>query len=105
MFGWCTEREDFRLFRLNRMDSVQETDHGFACRNVPMPDLSNEKLFPGGIRVKALFTADYTDMDNLIAWLLTFGAKTEVPEATKGRNSIRRTAIDPENTIKGADNL
>ena len=38
------------------MDCVVETDCGFLCREVPMPDLSNEKIFPGGINVKALFT-------------------------------------------------
>lgn len=84
-----------------------------------MPDLLNEKIFPGGIRVKALFTpdmkwrlveefglhcftetdegrllftADYTDMDNLVAWLLTFGAKAEVLEPVEARNIIRRNA-------------
>ena len=84
-----------------------------------MPDLLNEKIFPGGIRVKALFTpdmkwrlveefglhcftetdegrllftADYTDMENLVAWLLTFGAKAEVLEPVEARNIIRRNA-------------
>ena len=56
VWGWCLERKDYRLFKLNRMDCVVETDRGFLCRDVPMPDLSNEKIFPGGIKVKALFT-------------------------------------------------
>ena len=80
-----------------------------------MPDLSNEKIFPGGIKVKALFesdqkwrlveefgsscftenadgrllfTADYTDMENLITWLLTFGDKAEVLEPKEAREKI-----------------
>ena len=84
-----------------------------------MPDLSNEKIFPGGIRVKAffapdmkwrlvekfsprcfteaddgrlLFMADYTDMDNLVSWLLTLGVKAEVPEPEEVRNRIRKIA-------------
>ena len=48
--GWCLERKDYRLFKLNRMDCVVETDRGFLRRDVPMPDLSNEKIFPGGIK-------------------------------------------------------
>ena len=56
VWGWCLERKDYRLFKLNRMDCVVETDRGFLCRDVPMPDLSNEKIFPGGIKVKAFFT-------------------------------------------------
>ena len=97
------------------MDGVAETDKDFACRNVPMPDLSDERIFPGGIKVKALFTsdmkwrlveefgpycfteaedgrllfsADYTDMDNLVTWLMTFGAKAEVLEAVEAREII-----------------
>lgn len=119
VWGWCTTREDFRLFKLNRMDRVAETDRIFVCRDVPMPDLSNEKIFPGGIKVKALFspevkwrlieefgpnsftdtddgkllfTADYTDMENLVSWLLTFGDKAEILEPVEARNVIRRNA-------------
>ena len=119
VWGWCLERKDYRLFKLNRMDCVVETDCGFLCREVPMPDLSNEKIFPGGINVKALFTpnmkwrlveefgpncftetddgrllfsADYTDMDNLVTWLMTFGAKVEVLEPEEVRDIIRRNA-------------
>ena len=113
--------DDFRLFKLNRMDGVKETDRSFECRNVPMPDLSNGKVFPGGISVKALFepdmkwrlveefgphcftdandgrllfTADYTDMDNLVSWILTFGAKAEVLEPAEARDRIRKIAGD-----------
>ena len=119
VWGWCLERKDYRLFKLNRMDCVVETDHGFLRRDVPMPDLSNEKIFPGGIKVKALFTpnmkwrlveefgpncftetddgrllfsADYTDMENLVTWLMTFGAKVEVLEPEEVRDIICRNA-------------
>ena len=127
VWGWCSARDDFRLFKLNRMDGVRETGRSFDCRNVPLPDLSNEKLFPGGIRVKALFApdmkwrlveefgprcftvaddgrllfmADYTDMDNLISWLLTFGAKAEVLEPEEARNRIRKIAGELEKTYR-----
>ena len=119
VWGWCTSRKDYRLFKLNRMDRVAETEKEFACRNAPMPDLSNEKIFPGGIKVKALFspdmkwrlveefgpdciteaddgrllfTADHTDMENLVTWLMTFGAKAEVLEPEEARDIIRRNA-------------
>ena len=40
------------------LDCVVETDRGFLRRDVPMPDWSNEKIFPGG-KVKALFSRLY----------------------------------------------
>ena len=43
------------MFKLNRMDGVQKAEKIFECRDATMPDLSNEKIFPGGIKVKALF--------------------------------------------------
>ena len=79
----------------------------YKPRKVPLPDLKNERIFPGGIRVKAvfepeckwrlveefgldcfeeqkdgrlLFHADYTDKDNLISWLLTFGDRAKLLE-------------------------
>lgn len=115
VWGWCLEREDFRLFKLNRMDKVAMSDKEFICRKVPMPDLSNERIFPGGIRVKALFapevkwrlveefgshcftveedgrllfTADYTDMENLVKWILSFGEKAEVLEPEEVRERL-----------------
>ena len=115
VWAWCRKRKDFRLFKLNRMDQVSVSDKTFVCREVPMPDLSNEKIFPGGIRVKALFDpdvkwrlveefgphcftetddgrllfqADYTDMENLLTWILTFGEKAEVLEPMEVRERI-----------------
>jgi predicted DNA-binding transcriptional regulator YafY len=109
------------------MDDVTETNRRFDCRSVPLPDLSNEKIFPGGISVKALFapdmkwrlveefgphcfteagdgqlffTADYTDMDNLVSWLLTFGAKAEVLEPPEVRDRIRYIAETLEKTYR-----
>ena len=54
VWGWCTEREDFRLFKLNRMIGILETDMEFICREVTPPKLDDEKIFPGEVKVKAL---------------------------------------------------
>ena len=119
LWGWCRDRKDFRLFKLNRMDSVQETEERFECREAPIPELSNEKIFLGKIKVKALFetdqkwrliedfgpecvvesddgrllfTADHTDMESLITWLMTFGDKAEVLEPEEAREAIAQMA-------------
>ena len=97
------------------MDGLQLTGSGFEKRPAPLPDLSTQHIFPGGIRVKALFTpdcswrlaeefgrdyyapqpdgrllfqADYTDKEGLISWLLTFGEKAELLEPTEIRREL-----------------
>ncbi len=120
VWGWCKKREDFRLFKLNRMDHLQVSERMFANRQAPMPDLSNERIFSGGIKVKALFDpeckwrlveefgsgsfqeqgdgrllfqADYTDKENLITWLLSFRDKAELLEPKEIREEMR-TSIE-----------
>ena len=115
VYGWCLTRKDYRLFKLNRMDNVLMSDKGFECRNVPLPDMSTELMYPRNIKVKALFdpdtkwrlveefgkdcysetkdgkilfTADYADMDNLVSWMLTFGDKVEVLEPQEVREQL-----------------
>lgn len=119
VWGWCKKRKEFRLFKLNRMDEVKKSAKTFEVRNVSLPDLSNEKIFTGGIKVKALFDPeakwrlieefgpdcfeetedgkllfkdDYSDMDNLISWLLTFGDKAEVIEPEEARTRMLEIA-------------
>lgn len=116
VWGWCSQRKDFRLFKLNRMEEVQLTGSRFEKRRTPMPDLQNERIFPGGIQVKAvfepgckwrlveefgtgcfkeledgklLFQADYTDKENLITWIMSFRDKAEVLEPGWIREEIR----------------
>lgn len=120
VWGFCKMKEDFRLFKLNRMDKTQITERVFIKRRVPMPDLDNEKIFPGGIKVKALFEAeckwrlveefgtacfqeteegkllflaDYTSREELLTWLLTFKDKVELLEPVYLRNKIRDSAL------------
>lgn len=106
------------MFKLNRMEGLKKTEEKFLPRQVPMPDLSNERIFPANIRVKALFEADakwrlveefgprcfreqkdgrllfemdYTDEDSLVGWLLTFGEKAEVLEPPAVRERLLKT--------------
>lgn len=116
VWGWCVKRRDYRLFKLNRMDQVKISGQEFLKRQTPIPDLSDERIFPGGIKVKALFEqdckwrlveefgvesfrvqqdgrlyfqADYTNKENLITWLLSFREKVELLEPEEIREEIR----------------
>ena len=120
VWGWCKTREDFRLFKLNRMDKVTMVEAFVPERDIPMPDLSNERIFPGGISVKALFDpdckwrlveefgpdcftvqedglllfqADYTDKENLITWLLSFRDKATLLEPEEIREELRQSIL------------
>lgn len=115
VWGFCKSRRDFRLFKLNRMDMPKLSETTFSKRPVPLPDLKDEQIFPGGIRVKALFDAsckwrlveefgtgcfselpdgrllfhaDYTNKENLITWLLTFRDKAELLEPAELREEL-----------------
>ena len=119
VYGWCLKRKDYRLFKLNRMDKVMESQQNFTCRNVPVPDLTSELAFPRNIVLKALFDSDmkwrlveefgpecyeiqkdgrllliqdYSDMNDLTMWMLTFGEKVEVIEPTEVRERLKGIA-------------
>ena len=116
LWGWCKQKKEFRLFKLNRMDQVHMNGIRFEKRKAPLPDLSNETVFPGGIQVKAvfepeckwklveefgtgcftemengklLFQAEYTRREHLISWLMGFGDKAEVLEPLDVREEIK----------------
>ena len=116
VWGWCESREDFRMFKLNRMEELCVSEEIFTGRKVPMPDLSNERIFPGGIQVEALFEAsckwrlveefgqncfeeqedgrllfhaDYTSAENLLSWLLTFGDQVELKSPKELRGEMK----------------
>ena len=102
VYGWCRKRKDFRLFKLNRMDNVQVSTKDFELRNVPLPDMSADLLYPRNIKVKgekmkSLFEEYYSDMDNLVSWMLTFGDKVEVLEPEEVRERLKAMA---DNMIK-----
>ncbi|RKM55480.1 YafY family transcriptional regulator [Butyrivibrio sp. X503] len=127
VYGWCRKRKDYRLFKLNRMDMLKDTGKDFVCRNAPLPDLETENIYPMEIKVKALFTpdvkwrlveefgpgcyqetkdgkllftADYTDADYFIGWIMTFGDKAEVLEPEDVRKRIREIVTAMTKTYK-----
>lgn len=116
VWGWCCLREDFRLFKLNRMEKLKLCEESFEKQKAELPDLDDDRIFPGEIQVKAifdadckwklveeyglgcfeeqedgrlLFHADYTNKENLISWLLAFGHKVRLLEPQEIREEMR----------------
>ncbi|RKI38929.1 YafY family transcriptional regulator [bacterium D16-51] len=116
VWGWCKKREDFRLFKLNRMEEVCVKGNTYEGRECPLPDLTDVKVFPGGIELKALFKpeckwrlveeygpwcyteqedgrlffqSDYANKDYLLGWLFSFRDGVEVLEPEEIREEMR----------------
>lgn len=117
VWGWCKLRKDFRMFKLNRMVEITQTGEMVENREIPIPDLSTERVFVGDIKVKAVFDAsmkwrlieefgpksfqtqpdgtllfehEYKDKEGLIAWILTCRDKATVLEPASVREELRR---------------
>lgn len=116
VWGWCKMREDFRLFKLNRMEEINANGHTYGGRECPLPDLRDVKVFPGGIEIKALFQpeckwklveeygpwcyveqedgrllfqSNYANKDYLFEWLFSFRDKVEIIEPEEIRREMK----------------
>ena len=112
VYGYCLLRKAFRMFKLNRMDKITCETVFEKGRTVPMPDLSNENMFPATTRVKAIFDSsmkwhlieefgvdsfsvqsdgsllfenEYSDEESLLSWMLSCRDKVTViwPESIR----------------------
>ena len=123
VWGWCQTREDFRLFKLNRMTDLI-ADEPFEPRSAPLPDLEPERVFPVNYQVTVLFapscrwrlveeygadrftaepdgrlrfTGGFPDTDSVLSWVLTFGDKAELlePEELRAQlSALTKTLAD-----------
>ena len=121
VYGYCLRRNDFRLFKLNRMTKIAHVRNFVKRGDVPMPDLSNERVFPSKGKVKAIFDAsmkwhlieeygiesftelsdgkllfehEYADDDGLLSWMLSMRDKVTVIEPETIRQKLFHIATD-----------
>lgn len=114
VWGWCQSRQDFRLFKLNRMTELASGEP-FEPRPAPLPDLEPERIFPARYQVTVLFeascrwrlveeygvdrftvepdgklrfTGGFPDADSVLRWVLTFGDKAELLEPKELRKLL-----------------
>lgn len=114
VWGWCQTREDFRLFKLNRMTGLTAGE-AFVPRAAPLPDLAPDRVFPANYQVTVLFDpacrwrlveeygADsftvepdgrlrfhhsFPDADSVLSWVLTFGEGAELTEPAQLRDRL-----------------
>ena len=128
VYGYCLMRNDFRMFKLNRMDSIMHAASYEGNREVPMPDLSNEKVFPAKDRVKALFDPsmkwqlveeygvdsfteqddgsllfehEYADDEGLLSWMLSCRDKVTVLEPERIREKLYQITSEISKKYEG----
>lgn len=115
LFGFCLERQDWRLFKLNRLWNLSVSDEQFTIREIPPEkrdfnsNLTDENklfaLFDKSIKyllieeygLGSFFEADeglyfevgYTNRNYMIGWLLSFGDKVKVLEPSDIANEIQ----------------
>ncbi|WP_125144424.1 helix-turn-helix transcriptional regulator [Clostridium transplantifaecale] len=115
LWGYCCEKQDYRLFKLNRMTDLKATEEQYEPRQIPVPDLSAERVYPLGIDVEAVFEPDmkwrlveefgmesfveqedgrlkfsfgFADKENLFGWLLSFGDRVELTKPVELRREL-----------------
>ncbi len=120
VYGYCSLKGDFRLFKLSRMVDLVHAGDFEKRKEIPMPNLSREKIYPRG-HLKAVFDAsmkwhlieefgmdsfselpdgkllfdyDCADDDGLLAWLLSMRDKVTVLEPESIRKKLFSIAKD-----------
>lgn len=123
VWSWCQEKQDCRLFKLNRMTNLEIAGE-FQKRKIAYPDLRTERICPENYQVKAiisgkykwrlieeygihsfqeqpdgncLFSFGFMDKNSIISWILTFQGDAELIEPKEIREELLRVS---ENIIK-----
>ena len=117
VFGYCTERLDWRMFKLNRLWELSLSDE-FKLREIPPERRNFNSHLADDIKLIALFDKSakyqlietygpecfqetdegllleigFTNRNYIIGWLLAFGAKVKVLEPLDIADEIREIA-------------
>ncbi len=107
VWGFCKEREAFRLFKLNRLLNLRVLKESYTKRKVPSLQKQIDQVFENTIHLVANFDSsvkwrlieeygidsfselkngelyfefDFSNRDNLFGWILGFGDKVKIIE-------------------------
>lgn len=127
VFGYCTKRCDFRLFKMNRLWDLTVVDMEFLRREISDVSLDLDRCLPDNFMITAifdetekyrlvenygpdsfsytnegrlLFSRGFTNISEAIAWFLSFGDNVEVIEPYEIRSEIKKIAENILNKYK-----
>lgn len=119
VLGYCKIRNDFRLFKLNRLWKLKVLDELFELKEVPLETLDLDDYFNDESRItihfdssaeyllieaygpdcyskmdngKLEFSVGYTNKDYITTWILGFGDKARIIEPIELANEIKNIA-------------
>lgn len=120
VFGYCTAREDWRLFKLGRLWELKILPETYVQREIPEDKRNLNAVFTDDNILKALFDSSvryqliddyglycytetvegklllevgYTNKDYILKWLLGFGDKVKVLEPLVLAEELKATAL------------
>lgn len=112
VFGYCLDRKDYRLFKLNRLWNLQILEETFLVRNIPDWEIDLNEYFISNkiFHLKAIFSEsvkyrlieeygvgcytsysdggllfeyDFVSYENMREWVFSFGDKVKLLEPTQ----------------------
>jgi predicted DNA-binding transcriptional regulator YafY len=119
VFGYCMERHDFRLFKLNRLWELKDTQEIFSPREISDENKDFSRyfreefpitlLFDAGVKYRLideygvecftiqedgrlLFRTGFANKDYMLSWILSFGDKVEVVYPKGLKQEIKKIA-------------
>lgn len=124
VWGYCLDKADYRMFKLNRILELSNTGEVFEKRKLPDFQIENEVVFPANIHVKALFEPEmkwrlveeygiesfsvqpygkllfeygFMDENSVFGWIMSFGKQAELLEPASLREKFKDILIEMMN--------
>lgn len=115
VWGYCGDKQDYRMFKLNRMLELVCTGEMFEARELPEFKIENDNIFRGSLEVTALFEPEFKwrlieeygpdsfeeqadgkllfrfwfmDKESTFGWLLSFGNHVELISPAELRDEM-----------------
>lgn len=116
IFGFCLKKQEYRLYKLNRLWELQTTDEEFIQREIPEECFDFNRHIPDNYEItavfdssekyrlieeyslgsfdemedgKLLFKRGFTNLDVAMDWFLGFGERVEILEPIEMRALIK----------------
>jgi len=119
VYGFCTSKKEFRLYKFNRLWNQSLTDEHFEPQNISNEDYDFDNYFTDEIRIiiifdksveyllveeygpnsyevtdegKLRFSVGFTNREHMIRWVLSFGNKATVIEPIEIKEQVKEIA-------------